>query len=336
MRPSDTHVCLALAVLLSILSGACEGPAPTDLREVEGRPQLRVAYPSVVDMEDIPSFMAHHLLVKQGYMVEPTFFAQSELAVMALSQGDADIMNGAARNVWQAASQGANLLTVMEHAANSWGILTIPEIDTCGDLQGRRFAQHGEGAIDRALLDVYISENCPGTEPEILTIPGSMNRAAALLAGEVDATGVKIADIIEIEFQAPGRYQLLANFALDLPMLKTTGVYVNGDFAVRHPEAVKDYIRAVLTVHRRIADKPDLLIPQAVRWLAMDAEVLTAILEAQMAAGSWNVNGGLDEESIQFTIDFFTQAGRLSPGLTAEDVSNLSYLNEVLDEIGRQ
>ena len=119
-------------------------------------------------------------------------------------------------------------------------------------------------------------------------------------------------------------------------MLKTTGVYVNKDFAARQPQAVKDYIRAVLTVHRQIAEDPNILIPEINKWLPIDAEMFPQILEAQLSVNTWDVNGGMDEESMQFSLDFFTQAGTLASGLTVERISDLSYLNEVLDTIGRQ
>lgn len=329
MLTGTRSMLLKLIAALSLPIMACG----TVIYRTDTGAELRVAYPSMVDVDDVPSLMADQLLTERGYTVTATFYAQSELAIMALARGDADIMKGGARNVWQAVSQGAKLATVMEHAANNWVMLTVSEIRNCQDLQGRRFAQHSEGTMDRALLDAYLLQECPGTEPEILVIPGSANRAAALLVGEVDAAGVKIPEAVEIELQAPGRFHILANFALDLPMLKASFVSVNRDFAARHPEAVRDYIRAVLMVHRRIAADPDLLIPEFTKWLALDPAAVPAILEAQFAVNTWDISGGMDEESIRFSIDFFTRAGRLTPGLTAPQVADLSYLNQVLGEM---
>jgi ABC-type nitrate/sulfonate/bicarbonate transport system substrate-binding protein len=147
---------------------------------------------------------------------------------------------------------------------------------------------------------------------------------------------VELADAIQIELAAPGQYHLLTNFAKDVPKLKTTAVYVNGDFAAQHPEVVKDYIKAILTVHRQIKENPDLLIEEASKWLAIDPAVLPMIVEAYFAVNAWDVNGGLDEEAVQYSLDFFTGAGTLEPGLTVEKVADLSFLNAVLDEIGRK
>jgi hypothetical protein len=39
---------------------------------------------------------------------------------------------------------------------------------------------------------------------------------------------------------------------------------------------------------------------------------------------------------LQDTIDFLVDTGAMEPGLKVEDVADLSYLNAVLDEIGRE
>ena len=133
-----------------------------------------------------------------------------------MARGDADFSVGAGRTIWQAISQGAELMTIMEHAANGWLALSVPEIVTCRDLDGRRYAHHSEGGVSKAMSDAYILEKCPGTQPEILIIPGSANRAAALLAGQIEVATVKVADRVEIEAQAPGRYHAVMDFAHEL------------------------------------------------------------------------------------------------------------------------
>jgi ABC-type nitrate/sulfonate/bicarbonate transport system substrate-binding protein len=298
--------------------------------------EIRAAYTAGLDLTDIPSLMAFELLADQGYAVLTTSFAQSELAVEALARGDSDFGFGSSRTYWAAVPKGANIVSIMERSVNDFSIVTVPEIRTCSDLDGRRFAQHSEGAVSKAMSDAYILKNCPGIEPEILIIPEGANRAAALLVGEIDATPLKLADSLQVERQAPGQYRTLANLAADLPHLKTGLVFVNRDFAAAHPQAVKDYIRAALTIHRQIKQVPDSLIAEATRRLAVDPEFLPRFVTAHAELDMWDVNGGLEAESVQYSLDFFTDAGKLDAGLTVDDVADLSYLNQVLDEIGRE
>ena len=49
----------------------------------------------------------------------------------------------------------------------------------------------------------------------------------------------------------------------------------------------------------------------------------------------WVVNGGLTEEKIQATIDLLVDLEKLPQGLSVTDVADLSYLSEVLADMGR-
>jgi len=53
-----------------------------------------------------------------------------------------------------------------------------------------------------------------------------------------------------------------------------------------------------------------------------------------LSVDNYPVNGGMTVEAGQYTIDFFTESGRFEEGLTAEQAYDLSYLQDVLAEIG--
>ena len=70
MFVSEKSLPLGLALGITMLLLACGDPTPGN-HEVEDHPHLRVAYPSIVDIEDVPSFMAHRLLVERHWQVNP-------------------------------------------------------------------------------------------------------------------------------------------------------------------------------------------------------------------------------------------------------------------------
>ena len=334
------HHCAPALLGTVLLLASCSMPG-ANLRQDVPSPQaralkLRVAFSSTAEFGDIPSLMAHELLVRQGYEVLPTFYDKPELAVEALARGDADIGNGSTRTYWAAVGKGAQIATIMDEQANAWQIVAGPAIRSCADLDGRRFSVSGEAAVSSTMAESYIRENCPGVKREIVLISGSPNRAAALLAGQIDATVLELADVIQLEQQAPGRTHSLVDFGTGLPHLKTTGVHVNRSFAVAHPEAVKDYIRALLTIHRQIRRDPDPLLAAAGKRLEIDEKLLPQISAAYSKSNSWDVNGGLSEEAVQYSLGFFSGKNSLPVALKVQDVADLSYLNAVLDEMGRQ
>ncbi|MEM7336603.1 MAG: ABC transporter substrate-binding protein [Chloroflexota bacterium] len=300
---------------------------------------VRVAFPSSIDIDDVVALLAFEKMQDEGFAVAPTFYAQGELAAAAVASGQADFGMGSS-TVWLSAIlAGAEIKGVMEQAANGWSVMGLESIESCEDIGGMRTAIHSEGSVSTAMLRAYIGENCPGTEPNYLVIPGSENRAAALMAGEIDVTPAELIDSIRVQALQPGEFHRIANFATDLSGLRTSGYWVSQEFAQSNPEAMHTFIRNVLEVHRQVNEDPEWFIEQVPRFLELEDEdiaLLPEIVDALLAIDSYPVNGGLSLESGQFTIDFFTDAGRLDAGLTAEQAYDLSYLDAVLAEIGEQ
>jgi NitT/TauT family transport system substrate-binding protein len=306
-----------------------------DLSAEEPSRRIRVAFSSTVDLGDLPSLMAHGLLATQGYEVVPTFFARAQLAADALARGQADVGNGSTRTYWAAIGKGANVATVLEQVGNGWAIVSATEIRTCGDLHERRFAITGDGSVSATISSAYLRTNCPGVEPRIVTIPGSEHRAAALLAGRIDAAPVELAESMYLAAKAPERFRTLVSFADELPFLVTTGVHVNRSWAARNPGAVRDYLKALLMTHRKILRHPDHLIAEARSRLRIDPALLRQIVEAHLRANAWDPNGRLTEAAVRESLAFFVRSATLPETLTAARVADLSHLERVLNEIGR-
>jgi ABC-type nitrate/sulfonate/bicarbonate transport system substrate-binding protein len=126
------------------------------------------------------------------------------------------------------------------------------------------------------------------------------------------------------------------SFADELPSLATTGVHVNRGWAARSPRAVQDYLRALLTIHRKIRRQPDLLVAEAQSRLRFDPALLADLVQAHLRANAWDPNGRLTEAVVRDSLAFFTRSGSLPESLTAERVADLSHLVRALDDIGRQ
>lgn len=343
-RPTSSIKSLSFSIWIILIAAACSAPVTPEAVTVvetvvvEKAPVIiRVAFPSVIDIADVAALLAFERMADDGIAALPTFYAQGELAAAAVAAGEADMGVGAA-TVWLSAIQeGAEVVNIMEQAANAWSIMAIQSIETCSDLDGMRLAIHSEGAVSTAMLYAYVDVNCPGTVPEYLVIPGSENRAAALMAGEIDATPAELIDAMRLEGLRPGEYNRIADFSRDLPGLATTGVWVKSDFLDENRDAVKAFVRSLLEVHRQIQDDPDWFIAQATRLLEFteeDLALLPAIVEAMLAIDHYPVNGGLTAEKGEYTIQFFTDSGRLEPGLDPAAIFHLELLEEVLDEIG--
>lgn len=283
------------------------------------------------------------LNTNKGYDIKTPILAQSELVTEGVSEGQFAFGSGANNSVLAAVEKGANLKLVVDRVANEWTLyVRTATIKSCADLAGKKIALHSAGAVSTAMVKNYVKTNCDGTEPDYVFIEGSPNRVAALQADQIDGSPLELGDSITIEADArtAGKFVLLSSFSADLPKLKTTSVYVNGDWAAQNPQSVKDVVQAVLEQNRKIADDPTYLKTIATKFVpdAINADTVDAATAKYRDLKLFDVNGGLTADGLQYTADFFgpTGTGATKTAIAADKWTDLSYLNAVLDAIGRK
>jgi ABC-type nitrate/sulfonate/bicarbonate transport system substrate-binding protein len=321
--PRLGHAMRAIASLTAAAVIGCANPAPTT------RPIIRVAYSGHSDVEDLSSLVAHAALEAEGYTIEETFFALSELSAEALARGNVEFAAGSVRSFWAAAGRGARIRTVMEHVANMHRLVVDSRITKCAGLDGRRVAIQSEGAAGTVLARAYFAEECPNVRPQTLSVPQSENRAAALLSGNLDAAVLELSMFLWLDQQVPGRFRALEDFAARWPLIKVTGVHVNTDFAAAHPNAVRDYVRARVLANRAVLADPSLLVAEATRTIGESA-AWPAVVRAYVGMTAWAPDGGLTAADVERSLAFFQQPGGLKADLTVATVADLSVLTAVL------
>ena len=181
------------------------------------------------------------------------------------------------------------------------------------------FAQFYEGIVDA-----------------MTRLVGHTGRDLALLKGEVDAAGLDIEDWLVLERQNPGGFHQLFRYYEEFPDVLIGVFAVRREWAESHAEIVKDFVRVYLTAIRRVYQEPNLLREEIGKRLELEPADAEASAQAALDQRIWDANGGLTPQSIETTLGFLVSSGAVPAALTASDVADLSYLNTVLDEIGRQ
>jgi ABC-type nitrate/sulfonate/bicarbonate transport system substrate-binding protein len=179
------------------------------------------------------------------------------------------------------------------------------------------------------------SAPCNGT-PNYLIVPGSENRAAALVNDQIDASPIELADWININRNNPGRFIVVQDLAKGLPDLLVTPIVVNTSWAERNKAVMSAYLAELVKTNRMVAANPQLLEDASKKHIpSLDAKNLPEIIKAFQEINGFDPNGALTLKRVEGTLKVFTDGKILEPGLVADKVANTSYLEEALRIVGK-
>ena len=313
-------------VFCGSVAASCSAPAATTIRYTE---------PVNVDVRDIPLLMAFDDLESRGYRIERNQVAGPQVIADMLARGETDIGVLNNQTMWSAVAKGAPVWTVMQFPGPTTVLAAQRSITACTELDGKRMGVSGPTGLSQVLIQIYLRRRCSNAAPQVIVMAESSGRSAALLAGRLDAAVMPGEELIKLQLQAPGRLHALMTHTAEYSNMHIDGFQIRRAWAEDHPGGARDFLRAILIAQRRIAD-PALLYTEAQKRLGIDEQTARAIGDSHLRAGIWNPDGGLTAADVQDTIDFLVKAEALPSGLTVTQVSNLSYLDDVLDEIGRE
>jgi NitT/TauT family transport system substrate-binding protein len=327
-------------VLLGIGLVACAAPkpapVPTTITPAHKSGILRIAIVRTPNVKDIPRLMAIDVLKEEGYTVTLQAYNDSALIPAAMQREDIEIGDSTSNQAWTAITKGLDVRSVVGLANMTFYFVTKPDVQTCRDLDGRSIAFSNRTSVGYVMFDDYLKQKCPGASPQIVLISDSHNRIAALQSGNVDGAYLEIEDWLQLDSQAPGKFRVLVDFAKEFPKVQYSTFTVRRAWAQQNPEIVKDFIRALLAAHRRLVGNSGLLRDAIVKYLSVDTAAAQYSANAITPLKVWDVNGALTTENLQYSIDYFEVKSSLQSGTKVNDVADLSYLNAVLDEIGRR
>lgn len=277
------------------------------------------------DLTTVPLMAAVDAVREDGYDVDIVELAEPELAIEGLARGDYAFSAEATSPALLAIEQDAPIRIVADVIGNQWAVYGKAGVDECDDLAGRPVGIFSEGAVATAMVRDWVADECTGGEPEYLVIGGSDVRAQALLAGQIDATALEVADAVALAETEGAELEPIVDFGRSLPDLHPQTVYANSDFLADSPAAADAFIDALVQVHERINADPGHLVDLAVEYLGEEpSATLEAVAQAYVDRGLFDA-AALTEENVQGTIDFFTEAGVVGE-LSADDVADLSFI----------
>ena len=189
----------ALAIGLMLIAAACGGGNDSGGGSGEGGSEepIKVGYASDLDPNDVADQFG---IEASG--AEVTELTEDSAVIAGLIRGDLHVGNIGLTEAIKATQTGVPLkLFYVSQARFEFVMVSQPEITTFDQLAGKKVAYHSPGSGTEILQRVLVRQHDPSLEKEInwVVLPESPNRAAAMTAGEIDATSLEFADVLTLQ-----------------------------------------------------------------------------------------------------------------------------------------
>jgi len=316
-------------VFLTTVSWAAEVTVP----KPSGNLNLQVGHPSTISLYDVPTQLTHERLNKQGWNVKSVEFTRTDFNTQALAQGTVQIALSQVLDPLRVIQGGGKLTFVMENNGGEFVLIAKKEIKDCKALDGKRFAIHGDTATTSLAAKLWLLNECK-VNPNVMIVPGGENRIVALQNNQIDGTLVQMADWLNLDAQAPGKYHIIDTGGLF--NISGMSIWANSAWLAKNEEVATAYIAESLKTFRMIHANPKIMEAAVEKYVPDTpkkaiAPAIKAYLEIVRA---WPENGG-DTVILEDTIKFFTDRGELKPGIDPKQIVNSKVLEGALKTVGK-
>jgi NitT/TauT family transport system substrate-binding protein len=216
-----------------------------------------------------------------------------------------------------------------------YAVVSTPGIDSLEDLRGQAIATSGPGGFNGMLFRYMLTQ--AGLEPEvdvaIVPVGGSSERAAAIMAGQVQATVVFIDNWLALKEQGANA-QLLGYVADLVPGLSSRAVFAPRDYLAANEELVTAIACANLEVNAWINSSKDEFVAYAmdnVRGANEDA--VSAFYDVAMDINMFPTQPRelLDVSGYQALADLMHAGGELAEPLDASGFVDFTYVDRAAE-----
>jgi ABC-type nitrate/sulfonate/bicarbonate transport system substrate-binding protein len=305
---------LALAGILAL---------STSLACAQSKGTIRLGLEVPASIVNVPMFMALDELRSEGYDVQISEFQSPETMMLALQQGEIDLEGTSAGTAFAAIDAGFEGKVFLGMAMSDFLMVARKDLTTCESLDGRNVGVQSNEGTTGVLTARWFASECPDAKPNILIVPGSENRVAGLLAGQIDASPIDSQNTAQLMALKPGDFAPIESFAKAAVL---ASVYVARDGWLNDdPETVKALVAAYVDVVKQTNEDPAAFIDRTKQLLTdMDPAIVENV------ATSYIDNlvpvSGVQPARIEDAIAFYSSAQPYANIKTAADVATTEFV----------
>ena len=239
-------------LLTTLVTATLARAAEINIPKPSGNLTLQIGHPSTISLYDVPTQMTHERLNSQGWSVKSVEFTRTDFNTQALSQGTVQIALSQVLDPVRVIQGGGKLVFLMENNGGEFVLITKREIKDCKELDGKKFAIHGDTATTSLAAKLWLLNECK-INPQVIIVPGGENRIIALQNNQIDGTLVQMADWLNLDAQAPGKFHIIDTGGLF--NISGMGIWGNSDWLAKNEAVATAYIAETLKTFRMIHAK---------------------------------------------------------------------------------
>ena len=276
---------------------------------------------------NVPLFLTIDRLKEAGYAVNIVNFQSPETMSLALQNGQIDVVGGvSAGTAFLAIDAGFKGKIFLGLADSDFQMMARSDLPTCESLDGKKVAIHSRGGTSGSLTLLWFRRDCPNIAPDIIIVPGSENRVAGLLAGQIDASAVDSQNAAQLLKERPGEFRIIESFSSSVNLVASV-FYARADWLEGSKSTVSDFSKTYAGVVSDGYKNSDLFLTSAKALLPdLDAALLEGVLDSWVARRMWNPVSGVQTERVQEALDFYSRANQYDNVRTPSDVATDEFV----------
>lgn len=207
---------------------------------------LRVGVFGTLDESSVADQLAFTSLRRSGITVSYVSFATPQATVIAVARGDVDIGITGLQSTTRAIGEGAPVRAILaSNMANEW--VFVADAPSVAALRGRKVGYQTPGTETQAYASVLLRRYGLTTSDVTMTaVPGSPNRAIALLAGQLAGAWLNYVDFLKVMREKPTLHPLASARTL-APFSAVSVMIVSEDYLVSHRPLLQRVVTGVLS-----------------------------------------------------------------------------------------
>ncbi|MFQ5856502.1 MAG: ABC transporter substrate-binding protein [Anaerolineae bacterium] len=338
----------ALGVAISMILVACAQPIPqVEERVVVVTPTLRPettiwfgSGSTLLDPYLVPIFtLGRDRLADRGIILEYVTLSTDEAVEAALDRDRVDVALLSTVGLNRAVSQGLKMKFVVGiEMQNTFVLTTRADVTDLEQLRGKKVGTQSRTSLSVAVAEVMLREQAglePGEDYEMVYLPGSDNRAAAMEAGSLDAAVLFRNVAAQLEERSNGEFKIYGGLWDVLDPMLWEGLAMSERFRA-NKELATTFVKAMLETYEEFyaGDPAEMApmkegIPEAE---PLDEGALVGDYELFKRVGLYPQDGGLDPAYYNAMTDFLVAVGQLEPDQVVpyEDAVDPSILEAAL------